>query len=272
MTAMFFGRKRSVSFRGSHGKINLTQKNNMNQKTKMFGLGAAAMLAMLPAHAALQITNGDFQQSATANNTDQVVGWFNSLPSGGISSGNWWEGTWYGSGNSPTGSPISGSSVMGLGYMFGSNWGYQSIGVNDGALSSITIDFNVGSFSDAGSNLRDMGITVGLYQASSFTGAYGTDIAGAAGVNLISTVSLSTGNLSVNQVVSELATLSLATANSTDPLYLRFVNFSPTSAAAGSGTAPWAAIDNVTIVPEPSTLALCGLGGLALLFRRRVKN
>jgi hypothetical protein len=28
----------------------------------------------------------------------------------------------------------------------------------------------------------------------------------------------------------------------------------------------------LTAVPEPSTLALAGLGGLALLFRRRVKN
>jgi hypothetical protein len=240
---------------------------NKNMKIKLLTLCGTVALAVASAHAGLQISNGDFEQNAPIGyNTNQVYGWFNSLPAGGIGSGNWWEGTWYGSSPTPG---QDGTSVMGLGYMYGPNWAYRSIGVNDGGLSSITINFDVGSFSDAGSNLRDMGITVSLYQASSFTGAYGTDVAGAAGVNLIATVSLSTGYLSVNQVVSESATLSLAAANSTDPLYLRFVNFSPDGSLPNTGPAPWAAIDNVTIVPEPATFALIGLGGLVVLLRRR---
>lgn len=248
---------------------------NSKQKLQIGAICAAMALAGVSARAGLQITNGDFQQNVPASgNTNEVVGWFNTLPSGGASSTSWWEGTWYGPQNSPTGSPISGSSVMGLGYYFGSCWAYQGVGVNDGGLSGIKINFNVGSFADAASNLRDMGITVGLYQASSFTGAYGTDIDGAAGVNLIDSVSLDTGYLSVNQVVSESATLSLASANSTDPLYLRFSNYSPDGSTPNTGTAPWAAIDNVTLaaVPEPSTLALAGLGGVALLFLRNRKK
>ena len=236
--------------------------------TKLLTICGTAALAVASAHAGLQIINGNFQNNAPANNnTYQVDSWFNSLPDAtGQANNYWWEGTWYGSNPTPG---QDGTSVMGLGYFFGPNWGYQSIGVNDGALSSITIQFDVGSFSDAGSNLRNMGITVGLYQSSSFVGVYGTDVAGAAGVNLIDTVSLSTGYLSVNQVVSESATLNLAAANSTDPLYLRFVNFSPDGSLPNTGTAPWAAIDNVQIVPEPATFALIGLGGLAVLLRRR---
>jgi hypothetical protein len=232
----------------------------MNQKTKILGLGAAAVLAMLPAHAALQITNGDFQNLAPGSNTGDVIDWYNSLPG---TPANWWEGTWYG----PTVSP-NGTSVMGLGYIAATpHWGYQAIGVNDGALSSLGLQFDAGSFTDAGGT-RNLGITVSLYQSSSFVGADNTDIAGAGGVTLIDSVSLTSGNLSAGQVVTLTTSLNLATANTTDQLYLRFVNYS-----TGTGE-PWTAIDNLSItpVPEPSTLALAGLGGLALLLRRRAKN
>lgn len=213
-------------------------------------------LALAPAHAALQVVNGNFQNNAPAGNVGDVDSWFNSLPSG--LSTEWWTGTWYG----PTVSP-NGTSVMGLGWINTTpHWGYQGIGVNDGALSSLNLRFDIGSFTDAGGP-RDMGVTLSVYQSSSFVGADNTDIAGAGGVTLIDTVNLTSGSLTAGQVVTVQTALNLTTANATDPLFLRLVNFS-----TGVGE-PWAAIDNLSIVPEPSTIALIGLGGLAMLLRRR---
>jgi hypothetical protein len=229
-------------------------------KTKLLGICGLAALAILPAPAALQITNGDFQNNAPAGNIWDVDSWFNSLPSPAGQVNNWWwEGTWYG----PTVSP-NGTSVMGLGYLFTTpHWSYQGIGVNDGGLTSLSLQFDVGSFTDAGGP-RDMGITLSLYQSASFVGADNADIAGAGGVTLIDSVNLTSGALNAGQVATLTASLNLASANATDALFLRFVNYS-----TGTGE-PWAAIDNVSIVvPEPTSLALISLGGAALLLRRR---
>jgi hypothetical protein len=161
----------------------------------------------------------------------------------------------------------NGTSVMGLGYMFTTpHWAYQDIGINDGGLTSLNLQFDLGSFTDAGVP-RDMGVTLSLYQSDgSFVGADNSDIAGAAGITLIDSVSLTSGSLNPGQFVTLQTALNLASANNTGDLFLRFVNYS-----TGIGE-PWAAIDNVTLVPvpEPSTVALMGLGSLAILLRRRL--
>lgn len=225
-------------------------------KIKLLTLCGTVALAVASAHAGIQITNGDFQNNAPANNVGDVDSWFNSLP---VTPGNWWEGTWYG----PTVSP-NGTSVMGLGYMWTTpHWAYQSIGVNDGGLTSLSLQFDVGSFTDAG-GARNMGVTLSLYQSDgTFVGADNSDIAGASGITLIDSVSLTSGSLNPGQYVTLTTALNLATANGTDPLFLRFVNYS-----TGTGE-PWTAIDNLAIVPEPATFALIGLGGLVVLLRRR---
>ncbi len=230
-------------------------------KTKLSILCGTVALAA-PVYAGLQITNGDFQNNTPAANTWDVDSWFNSYPTAAGQVNNWWwEGTWYG----PTVSP-NGTSVMGLGYMFTTpHWAYQGIGVNDGGLPSLNLQFDVGSFTDAGV-ARNMGVTLSLYQSDgTFVGADNSDIAGAAGVTLIDSVSLTSGSLNPGQVVTLQTALNLASANNTGGLFLRFINYS-----TGTGE-PWAAIDNVMIVPvpEPSSLALLGLGGLGLLLRRR---
>lgn len=229
-------------------------------KTLLIACGALALAA--PTQAALQITNGDFQNNAPAANTWDVDSWYNSLPTaGGQAANSWWEGTWYG----PTVSP-NGTSVMGLGYMFTTpHWAYQSIGVNDGDLANLLLQFDVGSFTDAGGP-RDLGVTVAVYQSDgSFTGADDLDIAGAAGVTLIDSVSVTSGALAPGAFVTRQASLNLGSANNTGELFLRFVNFS-----AGTGE-PWTAIDNVQIVPEPSSFALAGIAALLGFAQRRRK-
>jgi hypothetical protein len=154
---------------------------------------------------------------------------------------------------------------MGLGYIGATpHWAYQSIGVNDSGLTSLALMFDIGSFTDAGGP-RNMGITLSLYQSDgTFVGADNSDIAGAAGITLIDTVSLTSGSLAPGGFVNAQTSLNLATANNTGELFLRFVNYS-----TGTGE-PWAAIDNVQIVPEPSALALLGMAGLAgAIYRRR---
>jgi len=144
------------------------------------------------------------------------------------------------------------------------NWAYQSIGVNDGNWSEMGVQLDVGSFTDAGAP-RNLGVTLSLYQSSSFVGADDLDIVGAPGVTLIDSINLTSGNLSPGQFVTLTTSLDLATANNTDPLYLHIVNFNT------GGGEPWTAIDNLSIqaVPEPSAFALGGLGLAALVILRR---
>ncbi len=203
------------------------------------------------AQAVLVITNGDFNDNAPTSNVTNVEKWFDPQAA---TPGNWWEATWYG----PTVSP-NGTSVMGLSWMWAtSNWAYQNIGVNDGGLTDLTIQFDVGSFTDAG-GARDMGITVEIYQL--FTPGDNADIAG--GLQLIDSVSQTSGALLPGEEVTLTATFDLTSANATDDLYLRFSNY-----ATATGD-PWASIDNVKIIPEPATMVLLGLGSLALLRRKR---
>ena len=219
-------------------------------------LSALGVLLASQAGAVIAITNGDFQTTAPASNQANVVGWFDDSPS----PTNWWEGSWYG----PTVSP-NGSSVLGVSYMAGApHWAYQSIGTNSSGWTTIPLQFDLGSFTDAG-GLRNLGVTFSLYQSNgSFTGADNTDILGAGGVTLIDSFNVSTGDLAPGAMVAGLTgSLSLATANPGGELFLRISNFDP-----GTGE-PWAAVDNLAIVPEPSLGLLGSLGLFGLLRRRR---
>jgi hypothetical protein len=224
---------------------------------KLFVSLSCVALSATAASAAISITNGDFQTSAPGASQADVVGWFDDSPS----PTNWWEGAWYG----PTVSP-NGTSVLGLSYMNAtSHWAYQSIGTNSESLATIALQFDVGSFTDAG-GLRNLGVTFSLYQSDgSFSGADNANIVGAVGVTLIDSFSVTTGDIAAGAMVPGLTgSLDLATANTTGELFLHITNF-----AAGTGE-PWAAVDNLVVVPEPSTALLGGIGVLALLRRRRI--
>ena len=204
--------------------------------------------------AAIVITNGDFETNAPLSNVTNVDSWFDPQATDAA----WWEATWYG----PTVSP-TGTSVMGLSYMLTTtNWGYQSVGSNTEGLTELKLSYDVGSFTDAGGD-RDLGVTVSIYESDgTFVGADDVDVAGAAGITLIDSVS-NLHTLAIGAYMTETITLDLSSAGSGE-LFLRFENY------AGSIGEPWTAIDNVQIVPEPATMALLGLGSLALLRRKRL--
>ncbi len=182
--------------------------------------------------AALSVSNGDFE-SNPSQSTD-VNGWFDTISA---SPANWWEATWAGPNNSP-----NGGSVLGLSYMNSTlNWAYQSIGINDTAVTNLSIQYDVGSFTDAG-GARDIGLTFSVYESDgSFVGADDSDIDGAAGATLIDSITVYSGALSAGQMISNQSVmLDLSSAGTNSELFLRIQN------EVGSTGEPWGAVDNLS--------------------------
>ena len=255
-----------------------------NASRAKLSLAALALIATLPAaHAALTVTNGDFETGIADESTQATVnGWFS------VTTGNFFENTWQDSRNGevPTDSQsgftgqaaAAFSGIAGDSQPSGLNgsWLYQSIGT-DATATGINVTFDWGDFGNFDGSVRDLGLTVSVYEKTgSFTAGDNTDINGAVGVTLLDSASVTlmastatgtTPKLTIGQSI----TLS-AISQSGGELFLRFNNWD-----AGND-APWLMLDNVAIstvtaVPEPSTYAALA-GGLALGFvaiRRRRK-
>lgn len=224
------------------------------RKAMVAGL-VAAWVAVPAAQASLAISNGDFEDDAVQ--TSNVTNWFDTVTG---TPANWWESTWAG----PTVSP-NGTSVLGLSYMFTTpNWAYQSIGVNDGGETSLVLQYDVGSFTDAG-GIRDLGVTFAVYSVDGTYagGADNVDIDGAAGATLLDSVSVMHEDVAIGTMLVDQTVALDITGTSGSELYVRLINY------AGVDGEPWTAVDNIEVIPEPATISLVGIFGAGVLFMRR---
>ncbi len=235
----------------------------------LYSIGTLAALSLLSpaAFGALAITNGDFETGG-GNNIDDVTSWFDN------SNGTFWQGTWQT--NAATITPNDTNVVILGSYESGAiqsttsanvndgNYLFQSIGTADGALL-LPLSFDFGQPNDDNGG-RTLGITVGIYAydgLGGFTPGNNTDVRGATGVTLLDSMSFTYDSVNLDdQIFTQLATLDISSAG-TQELFLRFSNYRP------ADTQSWSALDNITIVPEPTAALLGGLGLLGLLRRRR---
>ena len=209
------------------------------------------------ASAALSVTNGDFELNAGAN-IDDVTGWYD------LNTGSFWESAWQSNaaGQTPNGTnavvlTAYGSDPAGD-LLAGSSYLYQSIGTLAGE-ASVAIGFDWGHPDDTDVGRFD-GVTVSVFASDgTFVAADGTDIYGAAGVTLLDSASYThTAAGTDGEIWGVVANLDLSGASAGDELFLRF-----------NSSSEWPSLDNVSIVPEPATMLMLGLGSLVALKRRK---
>jgi len=225
--------------------IDLTGRNGMENVTSISlgvdGASAAGLLYIdeIRLHPK-EVVNGAFVVVSNGDFNDGESDWYYEQVEG-----NWWEGTFFGTNNSP----FDGSGLMGLSGMTGPDgipysWAYQSIGAKDDSATTLEVSLDVGSFTDAGGE-RDIELTVSLYQSDgTFVPGINTDVDGAPGIVLIDSFNTTTGPLAPGGTVAISDVLDLSSANATGELFIRLSN------GAGTVGDPWAAIDNVVGIFE----------------------
>ena len=219
------------------------------------------------ASGAMSITNGDFEADNPGSNADvpDVTDWYESDVA------NFWESPWCKiGGGSHNGTGIlllsgdagaAGAAIDGAGLV---GFVYQNIGTADGA-SEVIIAFEMGLPLDGPQTSpgRDLGITFTILEsAGSFVPGEDLDVLGGAGMTVIDQQTKFYPGVIVGDLALEQWTFDLSSAGAGD-LFLRINNYT------GAIDIPYVDIDNVAIVPEPATMSLLAIDGLALIRRRK---
>jgi len=214
-------------------------------------------LSVAPAPGALAVINGDFQTTPGFN--ANVALWFD-----GTNGGNPWEDTFQDTNPQP---PAAGTEVVFSGNVGTNpqNFLYQSLGTKEATDGTLNFSVNIGNFSTA-TSYRSGTLQVNLFQSASFVGADGTDILGAGGVTQIGATVIkdiergTTLPLTFPNSAYETGSFSLATANTTDPIYLRFHwTMGEPDAYIGADLVTITVDAVAEAVPEPSSIALAAL-------------
>lgn len=222
------------------------------------------------------ITNGDFEAdlgsavgSTAGNFNNTTSGWFGE---NGDSKGDFIQ--WDGSGNGTVPDDANGEVWGGLAINENdsNNPGayYQAIGTNEDNFE-VLVSMTVGDRS----NFFFQDIVVSLYSGN-VTGANGSSLSGL-GATLLDSATITNsvftlGDARDNSIAAQTATISGLELNTgTTGLAGESLWLEISSSVPGSNVWQYQAfIDDVAVaVPEPSSIALLGLGGLALLARRR---
>ena len=204
-----------------------------------------SVLAVLApdAYSALRVTNGNFESGTLGDN---VADWADP------SDGTVWHGTW--STSDANISPNDSAIVVLGSYEDGAtqsssstnvhvgNYLYQGIGTADGE-TSMELSFDWGAPDDDGGG-RSLGLTVGIYAVDGFTAADNTDVRDAAGVTLLDSVSYQMSSTGTDGLISNVVVTLDLTGAGTQPLFLRFNNYRPSS------TESWPVLDNVYLVND----------------------
>ncbi|MCP5536902.1 MAG: PEP-CTERM sorting domain-containing protein [Akkermansiaceae bacterium] len=224
-------------------------------KTTTCALALSLGLAVA-SNAALSLTNGDFSSDTSNWNSEfgtSPDGWFSSLASTNTN-GNYGEAM-TGGGGSNNNFTYGTGRVAALKQVSG-NYYQQTIGLV-GEQTGVQVDFLGGyrAHSSYSTAARNISIEVSLWDAT-------------LNVELASTTIDYAYLAAGNALAAESKVLTYTSANGANDLALRFTNVSANPSGANPNTA---LIDGVSItaVPEPSSAALLGLGGLALILRRR---